>query len=257
LGVFLEKLVPAEIGLTEVKNEAIILNLINGAKEGSFEVYVWKLIGGAKHLGQVRIESVRKQRKDFCITPINGQDKQVQDLMSGQGFIDIYIPESALLLRCKIKHTDAPVRYYLHLPQLVAQVERRKDLRLSLPDSSEVKVSFSRPVTGPRPTAQYFMKSCTDVSSGGFSFMVSRIESKFFCAKDLIPLIQIKVGDWSSKLSGEVTSVRELVPDEFNGLTYKVWRVCCKLVQIDQISKKYLERFILERIKKELHAITR
>jgi hypothetical protein len=241
--------------LKKVKDEATILSLITGAKESNSEMFIWKLVGGSKHLGQVRIESVRKLRKDFCIIPADGQERLVQDLMSSQNHIDIYIPESALLLRCQIKQTEAPVRYYLHLPQFVAQVERRKSLRLNVHDSNEVKITFSKSVTIPRAMTQHFLKSCFDISSGGFSFFVSKMESKFFQVGDPIPAVSIKAGDWSSKMAAEITSIREVDPDEFNGLPYKVWRVCCRFSQIDQVSKKYIDKFILERIKEELHAI--
>jgi hypothetical protein len=49
--------------------------------------------------------------------------------------------------------------------------------------------------------------------------------------------------------------IKEIEPDEFNGLTYKVWRVCCRFSQIDLNAKKFLEVFILEKIKEKLNAI--
>ena len=231
------------------------MNLLSGAKEGNAEVFIWKLIGSEKHLGQVRIESIRKTRKDFCLIPAEGQDRLVQDLMGGHNYVDLYIPDSALLLRCTIKQTDAPYRYYLQLPNFVAQVERRKSFRLNVHQSSEVRLSFGKSASGPRPMSQHFLKDCFDISTGGFSFFVSKMEMKFFQTNDTIPLVEIKAGDWATKISAEITTVREVEPDEYNGLTYKVWRVSCRFSQIDQISKKYLEKFIFERIKDELHAI--
>jgi hypothetical protein len=44
--------------LKKVKDEATILNLLFGAKEKNAEVFIWKLIGNNKYLGQVRIESI-------------------------------------------------------------------------------------------------------------------------------------------------------------------------------------------------------
>lgn len=231
------------------------MNLLSGAKEGNAEVFIWKLIGNEKHLGQVRIESIRKTRKDFCLIPAEGQDRLVQDLMGGHNYVDLYIPDSALLLRCNIKQTDAPYRYYLQLPNFVAQVERRKSFRLNVHQSSEVRLSFGKSANGPRPMSQHFLKDCFDISTGGFSFFVSKMEMKFFQTNDAIPMVEIKAGDWATKISAEITTVREVEPDEYNGLTYKVWRVSCRFSQIDQISKKYLEKFIFERIKDELHAI--
>jgi c-di-GMP-binding flagellar brake protein YcgR len=194
-------------------------------------------------------------RNDFCIIPAEGQDRVVQDLMSGQNFVDLYIPDSALLLRCSVKQTDAPFRYYLTIPEFVAQVERRKSLRLKTHDSSEVKVSFGKSVSLPRSMSQYFMKDCFDVSPGGFSFFVSKMEAKFFQLNDPINMVELKAGNWSTHADAQIVQIREVEPDERNGMTYKVWRVSCRFSKIDQISRKYLEKFIFERIKDELRAI--
>lgn len=241
--------------LKKVTDQPTILNLLSGAKESNAEVYIWKFVGSSKHLGQVRIESIRKMRNDFCITPAEGQDRIVQDLMGSDSYVDIYIPDSALLLRCNIKATDAPFRYYLQIPFFVAQVERRKSFRLNVHDKGEVKVSFGKSVSLPRPMSQHFFKDCFDVSTGGFSFFVSKMESKFFNIDDSIEQIEVKIGKWATKVSAEVAFIREMEPDEYNDLTYKVWRVSCRFTQIDQISRKYLEKFIFERIKDELQVI--
>lgn len=241
--------------LQKVKDEATILALISGAKESMSEVFIWKLVGGSKILGQVRIESIRKSRKDFCVIPTDGQERVVQDLMSSQNHIDIYIPDSGLLIRCQIKQTDAPIRYYLNLPLFVAQVDRRKSLRLQIEDPSEIKVSFAKTVTNPRSMTQHFYKACHDISTGGFSFYISKMESKFFQLGDPIPQVEIKTSDMNSKVGAEITAIREIDPDEYNGLNYKVWKISCRFSQIDQISRKYIDKFILERIKDELHAI--
>lgn len=238
-----------------MKDEYTILSLLFGAKDKSSEVFVWKLMGNNKHLAQVNIESVRKVRRDFCIIPAEGQDRTVQELLSGNSFIDLYIPESATLLRCLVKQTDAPYRYYLQFPEFIAQVERRKSLRLNVHESSEVKVSFGKIASFPKTMSQHFLKDCFDISSDGFSFFVSKLETKFFNPSEVIQNLEIKSDKWSSKACAEILAVKEIEPDEYNRLPYKVWRVSCKFSQIDQVSRKYLEKFIFERIKDELHAI--
>lgn len=241
--------------LKKINEESVIYGLISGTKEAELEVYIWRLVGGTKHLANVRIESVRRARKDFCIIPIPGHERHVQELMSSLGYIDLYVPESALLLRCTIRQTDAPYRYYLQIPDFVAQVDRRKGFRLNVYATDDVKVSFGKSVSIPRQMSQHFHKACFDISTGGFSFLVSRMESKFFQVNDPIRAIDIKTKSWSSKVNAEIALIKEVEPDEFNGLTYKVWRVCCRFSQIDQISKKHLEKYIFERIKDELHVI--
>lgn len=241
--------------LKKINDEATIQSLIFGAKAAELEVFIWRIIGGAKHLANVRVESLRKQRNDFCIVPCLGHEKHVQELMSTLDTIDLYVPDSALLLRCRIRHSEAPVRYYLEIPEFVAQVERRKSFRLNVYKSEEVKMNFSKSVSTPRLISQSFNKTCFDISTGGFSFLVSRMESKFFHINDPIRSIEIHVDGRITKVNAEITIIKEIEPDEFNGFTYKVWRVCCRISQIDQISKKHLERFIFERINEELHAI--
>jgi hypothetical protein len=241
--------------LKKIHEEAVIHGLLSGTKETNIEVFVWRLIGGSKHLASVRIEAIRKPRKDFCIVPALGHERQVQELMSSLDYIDLYVPESALLLRCKIRQIDAPFRYYLQIPDFIAQVDRRQSFRLNVHQTEEVKISFGKSVSDPRPMSQHFHKACFDISAGGFSFLVSRMESKFFQINDPIRTIEIKANGWTSKVNAEVALIKEVEPDEFNGLTYKVWRICCRFSQIDQISKKHLEKYIFERIKDELHVI--
>ncbi len=241
--------------LKKVKDLATILSLLNGAKIHTSEAYVWRIIGQSKHLAQIKIEAIRKLRKDFCIAPAEGQELVVEELIGGQDFIDIYIPDSALLLRCLMKTADPPKRYYLAIPEFVAQVDRRQSFRLNVYESTEVKLNFSKSITLIKTMSQSFHKDCFDISTGGFSFFVSRMELKFFKENDPISTVEIKAGNWMTRVQALISTIREVEPDEFNGLPYKVWRISCRIIEIDQISRKYLEKFIFERIKNELSAI--
>ncbi len=241
--------------LRKVSDESVILSLLSSAKETALEVFVWRLVGESKHLANVKIESVRKARNDFCIVPVNGHEKMVQDIMSSQNFVDIYVPDSAMLLRCNIRQTEAPTRYYVQIPSFIAQVERRKSLRLNVHETNEVSLKFDKSISVPKELSQHFKKTCFDVSTGGISFLVSRMESKFFKINDPIRNIELDFGNYKTRVSAQIALVKEIEPDEFNGLTYKVWRVCCRFSQIDQITQRHLEKFIFERIKEELHAI--
>lgn len=241
--------------LNKIEEAYQVLQHLNATKDEAAEVFAWRFVGPTKHIALARIESVRKQRDDFCIVPAEGQDRLLQDLLSAQNYLDLYIPSRALLFRCRIKETQAPFRYYLELPEFVAQAERRQNLRLNVYHSEELKVSFGKSITLPRPMSQCFMKSCFDVSTGGLSFLISKTESKLFQPDDIISTVELKSSDWSTKVSAKVLSIRETEPDEGNGFPYRVWRVSCQITQIDAVAKKKLERFIFDRIKEELHAI--
>lgn len=251
----MESILTNDNKLKKVKEKYAVIRLLFGAKENNSDIFMWRLIGNSKHLGQVRIESIRKIRKDFCLVPVDGQERIVQDLIGNNSFIDLYIPDSATILRCHVKQSGASSRYYLHFPEFVAQVDRRQSYRLNVHRASEIKISFSKSVVSQQAKTQHFLKDCYDISSDGFSFHISKMEYKFFQINDSITSLEIKMGSWSTKALAEIVAIKEIAPDAYNGLSYKVWRASCRFTQIDQISRKYLEKFIFERIKGELHAI--
>lgn len=241
--------------LKKINDLGIILSLLNTAKDNTSEVYVWRIIGSEKHIAQVKIETIRKVRKDFCITTTEGQEKKLEELIGTQSCLDIYIPDSSVLMRCDIKNIDSTKKYYLQIPQYIVQSDRRKSFRVNVYDKSEVKLSFNKSITLMKTMSQSFFKDCFDISAGGFSFFVSKMELKFFQENDPISSIEINTGNWKTKVTAVVSFIREVEPDEFNDFPYKVWRVSCKFTQIDQVGRKYLERFIFERIKEELSVI--
>lgn len=245
----------ANNSMKKISDSKTIWSLLKSSKELSRQAYVWKFIGDKKHLAMVKIESLRKVRNDFCLIPIDGHQKLVESLLTEQTEVDLYIPESSLLIRCFLRHSDAPKRYYLTFPHFAAILERRKHLRLDVYEAGSVKVNFSKSVVVPRVMSQYFEKTITDIGGGGFSFYVSKMELKYFQVGDPIIGISFKTYEWNARLDGEVANIREVEPDEFNGLSYKVWRVSCKFRNIDSQSQKYIEKFTLERIKQDLNVI--
>jgi hypothetical protein len=128
----------------KIVEEFKINSLLTTAKEAEQEVFIWRLVGGSKYLASVKIETIRKARKDFSISPQDGHERLVQDMLSSQNFIALYVPESAMLFRCNIKQAETPSRYFLEFPEFVAQVERRKHLRLNVYRSEEVKINFDK-----------------------------------------------------------------------------------------------------------------
>lgn len=243
--------------LRTINQFGIILGLLQGAKGEEQDIFVWKMVGGMKCLGQVKIESIRKSRKDICFIPVKGQEETVRDIISGQSEIDIYIPGSALVFRCKLKQIDRFQRYYLEIPSFVAQVERRKSYRLDCYDEGEFKLNFSKSVFTLRTVTQSFQKQCFDISSGGMSFLISKAELKFFEIGNEISYISVSAGNWSTNVDAQVTAIKEIAPDEFNNLPYKVFRVSCKFSRIDEVSKKYLDKIIFEKIKDDLRVINK
>lgn len=242
--------------LKKIEDQGLIYTLLQSTKDQDHEVWFWRMVGETKHLVPVKLEVIRKARADFAIVAEKGHESSVKDLIGGSSFMDIYVPESALLLRARLKQFEQETgRFYLEVPEFVAQVERRKNYRLNVFGQEKVMLQFSKNILQPRPQSQLFLKSCFDISAGGFSFLVSKLEAKYFKTGDKVSSMQLKIGDRNIPIDANIVLIREIEPDTRNGLNYKVWRICCKFEKIDEIQKKFLEKYIFERIKDELSVI--
>lgn len=245
----------ADSVFTRIDDKDTVLKYLTSIKESSGSALIWKIIGDSKFTAEVKIEAIRKTRGDFILVPDEGDADKVQSLMGTNGFIDFYIPESSLIFRCKIRQTEAPVRYFLEVPEFMAQIERRQSLRLDLSDSNEVTIKFSKHQEPSKTIQQKFSKNCFDISAGGLSFLVSRLESKSFKVNDFIRAVEIQTPQWKSQVILQVALVKELTPDENSDISYKAWKVSCRFISLDDISKKYLTKFVFERLKSNEHVI--
>lgn len=239
--------------LKKIADAAAIFDLLVSAKDLQSDVFVWRLVAGEEHLAQVKIESVNKTRRDLSIVPNHSHEVSLQTLLMNQSTIDLYIPHSSLLFRCRVKSSEGSLRYSLHFPVEVAQVDRRNSSRINTYEKEDLEISFSSQTE--RGRTQQFMKSCFDISGGGLSFYVSKMEKSFFREGELLSELKIKTPKWDSKVNAEMVMIKEIDPNEFNNLPYKVWRVCCRFKEIDELSKHQLDKYILEKIKDELHVI--
>jgi len=239
--------------LSNIKDPAVIYDLLMGCKETQSDVFIWKLVAGEEYLGRVTIESVSKARRDFSIIPTGDDETEVQNLLMNQSYIDFYIPNCSLLFRCQLKTNSGPIRYTLQLPVEIAQIDRRSSQRLNTLDDEELKISFKSRTD--RGLDQQFSKACFDISGGGLSFYISRMERKFFREGEVLQELNISTPGWKSSVNVELIMVREIEPNEFNGLPYKVWRVSGRFKSLDEKIRHQLDRYIFERIKGQLHVI--
>lgn len=232
-----------------------ILSLIKGAKERSLDIFFWKMIGDTKMMGQIKIDFVRKSKNDFSISPLEGQQQVIREILGSQDMVDVYIPELHLLFRTKINKPCHSQKYYLKLPEYVALVERRKSFRINTYNQGEIEINVFKSDNSLRTQQQQFRKKCYDVSAGGFSFLVSKMEHRFFKKNDSLCNVDLLTKNKSIKSHAKIIDVYEVAPDEFNNFHYKVWRVSCRFTKIDDLSKKYLEKFVFERLKEDLSVI--
>jgi hypothetical protein len=241
--------------LKKVHDQVVILEMLQTCKDKNLDILFWRLTHNSKLIVEAKIEFLRKSRHEIVLVTSNEGATEIKELIGSRDFADIYIPDSGLLLRCPVKSSNENKKIVLQVPPTAAMLERRERQRINVFETNEVSLNFSKVSDGLRPISQGFNKYCFDISSGGFSFFISRLESRFFKIHDPIRNIQISLPGHTFKASAEITIIKEAGLESISGLAYKSWRVCCKFNQIDDISRKYIERYIFERLEEDLHAI--
>jgi hypothetical protein len=244
-----------ETNLKKISDKEAILSVLSEIKEFGLEAHLWKLVGDEIYLAGVTLEAIRKSTNDICLVPVKGQEDVVANIVGNNIFLDIQIPNSSIFFRCKLKSVKSPHRYYVIFPEFFALPERRKGVRIKFIEESKVRVSFNKANNAIKTINQKFIKNCYDIGVGGFSFLISRAELKYFNTNDVIPEVEINLDQEKIKLSSKVKVVREIEPDEYNGLSYKVWRVSCAYVKIEGSTHKKIENFIIKKIKNEINDI--
>lgn len=229
--------------------------MLQTCKEKSLEVLFWRLTQDSKLVVAAKIEIIRRSRNELVVAMQPDQEIQIKEVIGSRDFVDVYVPDSGLLMRCSVKSSEEQKKFVLQVPSSAALMERRSQPRINVFDSGEVNVVFSKGSEGLRSLTQSFNKACFDISSGGFSFLIYRLETKFFQIHGPIRNIQVTIPGHSFKASAEITLIKEVDPHQVSSLSYKAWRVCCKFNQIDDISRRLLERYIFERLQEDLHAI--
>jgi c-di-GMP-binding flagellar brake protein YcgR len=224
--------------------EWVIFNIINSAKLNGRVFIAWKFIGKQKLTVEIEVVSIRKFRDEFKIKAVGANKKNLKEIFSGAETVNIYGPDDLVLFQSGIKFSDTDGGYYLSFPKMIAQVERRKFLRLFIHDNLQCYVNFLKKGHGVRRGIQSFEKKCFDVSAGGASFVVSKIESRFFAVGDDLYGMELIIDDQSFLINGKIVNIIELKPNERNKLAYRGWKICVKYTEIERRAMKVINEYV-------------
>lgn len=229
-----------------------IFSMINNTKLRNKTVIGWKIIAGKKVKVEVVFHIIRKFRDEIVIRA-NGHKNQetLLKMTAGADKLNFYLPDDLVLFQSEIKHTENNGDLRVSIPGMVAQVDRRLDLRLFLDDGMLVQVEFKKDNHLKNGRMQTFKKDCFDLSAGGSSFIISKSEKIFFQKNDILSNVKLYNDDISLNLRAKVVNILEEKPSKQNGLIYQAWKVCLKHEYKSTKDRKKIEDFVFENAKLE------
>ncbi len=233
--------------LTQNFNDWAIFSIISNAKIKEKTVYGWKIIAGKKVTVEVNFHIIRKFRNEIVVRAVGPQGRtNLGDLAAGAQKLNFYLPDDMVLFQTEVKQIEMSGDIRIKIPKMIAQVDRRNDLRLFVENGINVRTKFFKQNHGQKIMTQQFSKPCFDISGGGLSFIISKSERGFFSEDDRINELKIDLDGEVVQAECRIVNVLEVEPDRHNGLIYKGWKVCVKLLNLGAIDKKKVEKFVFK-----------
>lgn len=224
-----------------------IFSLINNTKLNDKHVIGWRMIGGKKVTVDLFIRVIRKFRNELVVRATSPEGRNtIANLIAGSDKLNLYLPEDLVLFQSTVKKSDTNGDVVITIPEMIAQIDRRKHLRLFCEDEMNVSVSFSKQNHGQRVSRQNFEKKCFDVSAGGLSFIISKIEGKFFETGDYVYGLSLNLDRRNTMINAEIVNILDIEPDDRNGLHYKGKKVCLRYVDPTANQQKVINDFVFK-----------
>ena len=222
-----------------------IFSIVNNAKIHNKTIIEWNIIAGKKYTVEIAFHVIRKFRNELIIRAVGESSKvKLANLVAGKEKINFYLPSDLVLFQTSIKQLEENGDVKVTFPTKIAQIDRRKDIRLKIESGMKVNLNFKKEISGIGSTTQVFEKSVYDLSGGGLSFIISRTEKSFFKKNDKIFAAELSIDQQEIFVSGEVKLIQDIKPEKHNGLNYKGWKVSLAFEDLDQSERDIIEEFV-------------
>ncbi len=230
-------------------NDWAIFSIINNTKVNEKTVLGWKIVAGRKVTVEIIFHIIRKFRNEIVVRAVGPQGKtNLGNLAAGANKLNFYLPDDMVLFQTEVKQIEMSGDIRIKIPEMIAQVDRRKDLRLFVENGINVEINFLKQNHGQKLATQQFKKTCFDVSAGGLSFIISKTEKKFFKEGDLVKNFKLNLDGKDIEIDTQVVNILEVEPNAQNDLHYKGWKICLKYINLKKPTKKIIEEFVFRYI---------
>ncbi len=235
--------------LKKNSNDWAIFSIINNTKINEKPVVGWKIVAGKKITVDVTFHIIRKFRNEIVVKAIGAsENKRLGELAAGAENLNFYLPDDMVLFQAEVKQIELSGDLRVKIPDMIAQVDRRKNMRLFVESGMQTELSFKKQNHGHKAATHNFKKNCFDISSGGASFLISKLETKFFAIEDKIDEVSLKINEKEFKMDAEVVNILEVEPDARNGLHYKNYKICLNYMNLDTEAKRYIDKYVFDYI---------
>jgi hypothetical protein len=207
----------------------------------------WKIVAGKKITVEVVFHIIRKFRNEIIVKAVTPAGKKtLGDLSIGAQNLNFYLPDDLVLFQTEVKQILPSGDITIRIPKMIAQVDRRKNMRLFIEEGMKADLTFKKENPGQRVITKVFNKRCFDISAGGYSFIISKTEANYFKMGDRVVNAELVIDNQKIKVHGKIINLLEVEPNKQNKLHYKGYKVCLSFLQLSDVYKKALDNFVFK-----------
>lgn len=224
-----------------------IFSIVNNTKLNDKPIIGWKIIAGKKVTAEVVFHTLRKFRDEIVIRAVGHKSKiTLTNLTVGSNKLNFYLPDDLVLFQTEVKHIERNGDIRVKMPKMIAQVDRRKHLRLVADEKMTISLSFNKESQALNKGPQKFEKKCFDISAGGCSFIISKIEKTYFTVGEKIADVRLVLGGDVVSVNAKIVNILEEKPNSRNGLLYQGWKICTKNTFLHSQDKRIVDDFVFK-----------
>ncbi|MBL6990042.1 MAG: PilZ domain-containing protein [Bacteriovoracaceae bacterium] len=223
-----------------------IQSLIKEAHTKKKPLIAWYFFVGKMLKAELDIVSVLSERKKIKLQAREKSFIYLKEMISGSGEINIYIPEYQFFFTTKICSLDDLGELTIEFPDESSVVDRRGGQRFSLSDDLLIELTYKNKKT---------KKKCFDISSGGFSIILSKSEKLLFKEDQLFDVVNVYFGSQQITLSAKIKNILKLKPFMVEDNPYGAFRISFQFVDVDDLGAqlKLLTDYIQVACARESH----
>jgi len=152
---------------------------------------------------QLSIKSIRKELNQITFQAEGENLINLQEMISGSGKINIYLPSESILFSVEMKHLSDDGVMLTGAPELIYSYDRREDERYFLENPILINFKWRKKI---------YTKECYDISLGGLSLVFSKGENVRFNMGEEISDLKICFGNTHMPIKGKVVGRRRIDP---------------------------------------------
>jgi len=226
------------------KSQKSLLEMLGSAKIENDGIVAWRMINNKKIIVDVYVKVIRKYRDEMILETKVESIEKLEMLISGSETLNFFISGFGLLFQSKIKSYNEKNQLIVSVPSEYAQLERRKYLRYQL-ENENIDCFISLFENG---SLRKLKKRAFDISAGGVSFIVSKMEAKFFNPGSKLENFVFQIESKFIKTTAKVMNIVYLEPNMSSDLLYGGWKVSISFISNEIEFIKLVDDYVFSKI---------